>query len=320
MEEKKMQNEVHIKIGTDGIEFDAKGDSDFIERERNAFEAKLLPLGVDAVTRTRNVVQTPPMITANEFQSLPQTTYDPSEVPTNNYADWSRIGLASFIKQKGAENNNEFILCATYFNEKKNGISSFSSLTAKEFYSEVKKPLPSNVSMAINQLVSKGLIMENPSAKGANPKEYILTSDGERYVEELQPKEEQSKKPTSKPRKARPKADSQYSDINIDDLNCCNYADIKLLKSSKEKMMAILYMVTNEKKGEWFTVTDVACLMTDIFGESVGNQTIIDLFSKNKTWFKSEKVEGTGKEKRHKLLNGGIEFAKKISTKAEETI
>jgi len=74
-------------------------------------------------------------------------------------------------------------------------------------------------------------------------------------------------------------------------------------------------MVTNENKGEWFTVVDVACLMTDIFGESVANQTIVDLFSKNKTWFKSENVEGNNKEKRHKLLAEGIDYAKALCDK-----
>jgi hypothetical protein len=188
MEEQKMQNEVHIKIGADGIEFDAKGDADFIERERNAFEAKLLPLGVDAVTRTQNIVQPVQVITNDEYQSLPQTTFNNPEISASD-EDWSKVSLASFIKQKGADSIQDFILCSVYFNAKKNGILSFSSATAKEFYSEAKTPLPSNVSMAINQLTTKGLIMEDSSAKGTTPKEYILTGEGENLVEKMQPQE-----------------------------------------------------------------------------------------------------------------------------------
>ncbi|HZK26905.1 MAG TPA: hypothetical protein VFD00_05110 [Thermoclostridium sp.] len=43
---------------------------------------------------------------------------------------------------------------------------------------------------------------------------------------------------------------------------------MKKLKDFKEKMMMILYIITNEGKGEWFTVADVLCLVTDIFGEA----------------------------------------------------
>ena len=51
-------------------------------------------------------------------------------------------------------------------------------------------------------------------------------------------------------------------------LNLKNYPEVKSLKDFKEKMMTILYIITNEKAGEWFTTTDVLCLMTDIFGEA----------------------------------------------------
>ena len=314
MGEQKTQNEVHIKIGVDGIEFDAKGDADFIERERNAFEAKLLPLGVDAVARARNVVQVQQIGTQETCTALPMSTSVEDDSSFNE--DLNKMSLASFIKQKGADSNNDFVLCAAYFKEKKKEIQSFSSTTAKEFFQEAKKPLPSNISMVINQLGQKGFIMEDASSKGANPKEYIVSSEGDRYIETLKPKEEKEKKVSNKPRKSRTKAESIYASINIDDLNRSNYPDIKSLKSPKEKMMTILYMVTNEGKGEWFTTADVSCLMTDVFGESVGNQTIIDLFSKNKTWFKSEKIEGSSSVKQHKLLNGGIDFAKRLAQPA----
>jgi hypothetical protein len=49
---------------------------------------------------------------------------------------------------------------------------------------------------------------------------------------------------------------------------------------------------------------------TDIFGESIKTQQIIDVFNKNKTWFKAEKGEGSVKRK---LLNVGLAFAKSVS-------
>ena len=48
-----MQNEVRFRIGE--IEFEAKGDPDVIERERNEFVTKLLPLAVDAVVGTADI-------------------------------------------------------------------------------------------------------------------------------------------------------------------------------------------------------------------------------------------------------------------------
>jgi hypothetical protein len=311
MDEQKMRNEVHIRIGTDGIEFDAKGDIEFIERERNAFEAKLLPLGVDAITRTRIAVQVPQIVEANEIQRLQQINAN-LDATTQRCEHFTRVSLASYVKQKGAESNNDFILCAAYFNEKKNGISSFSSTTAKEFYSEAKKPLPSNVSMVINQLASKGLIMENPSMKGANPKEYVLTTDGEETVIQMQPIEGKVQKTTAKTRKPRSKMKSAYADINCDELNLDNYPDVKLLKDFKEKMMMVIYIITKEKKGEWFTNNDILCLMTDIFGESATKDQVNGVFKREKIWFKAEKIEGSGKEIKRKILNKGIEYVQSI--------
>lgn len=61
-------------------------------------------------------------------------------------------------------------------------------------------------------------------------------------------------------------------------LNLKNYPEVKSLKDFKEKMMTILYIITNEKAGEWFTTTDVLCLMTDIFGEAAIKDQVNGVF------------------------------------------
>ena len=78
-------------------------------------------------------------------------------------------------------------------------------------------------------------------------------------------------------------------------------------------MLLILYIVTNENKGEWFTTLDVQCLVTDIFGEKATISQINGIFNRNKTWFKTEAVEGNSKEVKRKLLNQGIDYAKSIN-------
>lgn len=311
MGEVTLQNEVHIKIGADGIDFYAKGDSDFIERERNAFEAKLLPLGVDAVTRTRNVVHMP-QITACEYPSLPQPTYDAPVMSTQNAEEWNRTSLAAFAKKKGAVAHYDFILCAVVYNEKKNGITAFSSNTLKELYSDAKRPMPGNISMSLSELVKKGLIMENSSAKSANPKEYVLTSDGEEFVNQMQPKDGAEKKPNTKPRKSRPTVESEYAQINVDELNLGSYPAIKSMKDFKEKMLLTLYIVTKENRGEWFSTADVMFLLTSKFGEPATKDQVKGVFKNNKTWFHTKNTEGNKRLIVRKLLNGGFDFAKSL--------
>lgn len=311
-----LENRVKFRIGE--IEFEAEGTAEVIERERNVFLTTLLPAAVEAIVRTRGATQNTQYIetphsatlTDNNDTLLEQRMID-------SPIDLTRTSLASFVKSKGANEHYDFIICAVYYNEKRNGISSFSSATIKDLYSDAKKPLPGNLSMSLSELVKKGLIMEDPASKGSNPKVYILTSDGEEAVKEMHPTESKDKKSVSKPRKQHPKTDSVYSGINCDDLNLKNYPEVKLLRDFKEKMMLILYIVTNEGKGEWFTTADVLCLMTDIFGEAATNKQVDGVFRREKRWFKSENIDGNNKLVHRKLLNEGKAYAQSLTIVAE---
>jgi len=192
-----MQNKVRFKIGD--IEFEAEGEAEVIERERKEFVTTLFPLAVDAMTRYINNRQVQQITTLPQSETINETdlSYD--------VEDLNRKSLASFIKEKGAESNIDFVLCAMFFKEKKKEMASFSSATAKNFFSEAKKPLPANIFDLTYQLVKRGLIMESPSAKGATPTEYILTAKGEEYVNVLQPGQTKVRKTSLKPRKQRKK-------------------------------------------------------------------------------------------------------------------
>lgn len=316
MEEK---SEIRVKFEIGEIKFEAEGSADLVERERSIFNNTLLPTAIEAIVRTRNIersaqyievqdLQQPAILTTTDTAALPEQT------AVNPTTDFSRMGLASFVKLKGADTHYDFIICAVYFNEKRNGISSFSSATLKDLYSEAKKPLPNNLSMSLSELVKKGLIMEDVSAKGLTPKMYVLTLEGEESIKNMHPAEAKEKKMLSKPRKQRHKVDSPYATINCDDLNLERYPEVKSLKRFKEKMMLILYIITNEGKGEWFTTTDVLCLMTDIFGESATKDQVNGLFNREKRWFKSEHIDGNNKLVRKKLLNEAKAFAQSLGT------
>ncbi len=311
-----LENRVKFRIGE--IEFEAEGTAEVIERERNVFLTTLLPAAVEAIVRTRGATQNTQYIETPHSATLTHNNDTLSEQRMiDSPIDLTRTSLASFVKSKGANEHYDFIICAVYYNEKRNGISSFSSATIKDLYSDAKKPLPGNLSMSLSELVKKGLIMEDPASKGSNPKVYILTSDGEEAVNIMQPTEGKEKKPASKPRKQCQKAASIYAQINCDELHLGNYPEVKLLRDFKEKMMLILYIVTNEEKGEWFTTADVLCLMTDIFGEAATNKQVDGVFRREKRWFKSENIDGNNKLVHRKLLNEGKAYAQSLTIVAE---
>lgn len=158
--------------------------------------------------------------------------------------------------------------------------------------------------------------MDDPDSEKKIPKSYILTADGLSYAENFQPKEENDKK-SIKSKKVRTKAKSDYDGINVDELHLDNYPDVKSLQDFKEKMMMVLYIITNERVGEWFTTTDVLYLMTDVFGEAATDGQINGIFKREKLWFKVENIEGSKRGVKRKLLNQGITFAKSLTVPVE---
>jgi len=313
--------EIRIKFEIGDIKFEAEGSASLVERERVFFTDNILPSAIDAIVRTRNTLVSDP---ANYMSTpiAPLVDGPNSVVPVDNTvaalstSDWSRTSLASFAKSKGAIEHYDFIICAAYFNEKKNHIEVFSSSSLKELYSDAKKPEPSNISMSLSELVKKGLIMENPNNKGATPKEYILTADGESTVENMKPKDTISHTKQQKARKMRPKEMSKYSDLNCDELNLKSYPEIKELSTFKEKMLLAMYIITNAGKGEWFTVDDILYILTDILGEPATEAQIQGVFRREKRWFKTEK-DNNNKLVHRKLLNEGKEFAESLRIKNE---
>lgn len=316
------KSEIRVKFEIGEIKFEAEGSADLVERERSVFNNILLPAAIDAIARTHSLRQETQLLSATEKPLALESPIDTdntvaSPVIDSAYEDFSKKSLVSFVKSKGADAHYDFILCAVYFNGKRNQASSFSSSTIKELYSEAKKPLPGNLSMSLSELVKKGLIMEDISAKGKTPKQYVLTSEGEEVVKKMFPKEGQEKKPATKQRKQHPKRKSAYEGLTCDELNLTNYLDIKTLKSFKEKMVLALYIVTNEGKGEWFSTADVICIMTDILGESATIKQVDGVFRREKRWFKAENIDGNNKLVHRKLLNEAKTYAQSLSIVTE---
>lgn len=314
-------SKIRVRFEIGEIKFEAEGPADLVERERSVFTNTLLPSAVEAIVRTRESGQAVRYIESEgQSDKLPAVEAAPllesAKSPVTELKDLSRTSLSSFITQYGQLGDQDFVLLSAYYDEKKNGTTSFTLDTVKQYYSDARRNKYSNISALLGKLVQKGLIMDAPDAERKTPKAYILTSQGINHVENYTPKEETEKKHT-KVRKPQKKKESAYGGIDVDSLNLSKYPDVKSLKDFKEKMMTILYIVTNEKAGEWFTTVDVLCLMTDIFGEAATADQVKGVFKREKLWFKAENIDGSKREVKRKLLNKGIEYAQSLVERTE---
>lgn len=312
-----MENKVKFKIGE--IEFEAEGSAEVVQREREVFLNALLPAAVDAIVRTRGTERATQYVIADETPVLLAGGKDEVSAVAGQSVtsiDWSRTSLSSYINGFGAISDRDFVLVAAYYDEKKNGIKSFSSESVKQYYAEARRQKYSNNSQLLLDLAKKGLIMDDPDAEKKTPKHYVITNEGIKYIENYQPQEQTEKKPT-KSKKPRSKGKTSYEGINVDDLHLSNYPEIKNLHDFKEKMMMVMYIVTNEKVGEWFSTVDILYLLTDVFGEPATIGQVNGVFKREKLWFKGEYFEDNKKEMKRKLLNQGIDFAKSLMAKGE---
>lgn len=318
------KSEVRVKFEIGEIKFEAEGSADLVERERSIFNNTLLPAAIDAIVRTRGVSNSSKYIEAPERPQQPLLTTSGGVLPDGDAldakSDLSRTTLVSFIKAYGLLSEQDFILFAAYFDEMKNHTDHFTKNEAEKYYDEARRTKPQNISMCLNQLAQKGLIIDATDVEQKLPKPYRISSEGFNYIDTYAPKEVTEKKTATKPRKQRAKARSAYSDINCDDLNLGSYPSIKSLSDFKEKMMLILYIITNEGKGEWFTTSDVLCLMTDIFGESATSKQVDGVFGREKRWFKCENIEGNNKLVHRKLLNEAKSYAQSLGNSVENNL
>ena len=311
-----MSDTLKLEYKVGAIEFRAEGAADAVEQQRINFMKAVLPAAVEAMLRTQATpVQVSyigdapqaPMIEAGTGPKLETVVSSPE-------TDLSRTNLSAFLKQYGTLTEQDFTLFAAYFDEIKNGKREFSIDDVKKNYSEARRPLPKNPSMSLYKLTEKGHIMDAPAPEGAKAgKYYILTDAGITYIKEYTPKDNNGeKKIHTKARKVTNKASSSYASINTDDLNVENYPVVKTLSGAKEQVIMAMYIVTNEGKGEWFTVDDVIYLLVNVFEIPADVNKVNGVFKRNKSMFASVQDEQNKKAFKRKLLSGAKDFAKSI--------
>ena len=178
--------------------------------------------------------------------------------------------------------DQDFTLFAAYFDEKKNGTKAFSNEVVKQYYQEGRRPAYSNNGMLLRALIKKGYIMDTSTPDDAKPgKYYMLTDAGISYIENYIPKGDSGDK-----KKFRTSVKKIcIISITVDDLNTKNYPAVKSLSGSKEQVIMVMYVVTNEGKGEWFTVEDVIHLLVNVFEVPVDKDKVNGVFKRNKSLF-----------------------------------
>jgi DNA-binding MarR family transcriptional regulator len=308
-----MENRVRFKIGE--IEFEAEGSEDVIERERSVFLNSLLPAAVDAIVKTRGSSKEGLQYLQNAYEETPLIEYNENdteivETIQEQDIDFTRTNLVTFLKKYGTLSDKDFVLLSAYYDERKENMKEFSSENVKKYYADARRTEYSNISQLLSDLVRKGMIMDAPGVEQKSPKLYILTSEGLEYVEKYKPNTEPSeKKKLSKPRKKKSKIDSIYASLCVDDINLKNYPEIKSYDAFKDQMLLIMYIIVNESKGVSFSAQDIECIMTDILGLPATINQINGIFTRNKTWFKDEEDPNNLKAVKHKLLQGGKDYA-----------
>ena len=313
-----MSDVLKLKYKVGEIEFEAEGPAEAVEQQRVNFMNVVLPAAVDAMVRTQAVIEHQPYIDAAAQPAMLEAGLpaEPLAIPNQLENDFSRTSLASFLKKYGTLGDQDFTLFAAYFDEKKNGTKAFSIENVKQYYQEGRRTAYSNNSQLLRQLAKKGYIMDTSAPEDAKAgKYYMLTNDGIAYIEAYTPKEDSGDKKKPRAKKATNKKDSVYSTITADDLNLAAYPEVKSLSPGKEQVIMAMYIVTNENKGEWFTVDDVIYLLTNIFEIPANVDNVKGVFKRNKSWFTSKQDDNNKKAYQRKLLTGAKDFAKRLISK-----
>ncbi len=311
-----MSDTLKLEYKVGAIEFKAEGPADVVEQQRVNFMNAVLPAAVEAMVRTQAVP-----VQSNYIEAAPQAPMLEAGVETKRdtaepspEAELSRTSLSAYIKKYGPLTEQDFTLFSAYFDEMKNGTKAFYIDDVKRYYSEARRPIPKNPSMSLYKLAEKGLIMDTQAPEDAKAgKFYTLTNEGLDYINGYSPKEDNGEKKTrTKARKQASKPTSTFATINADDLNLGNYPAVKSLSGAKEQVIMAMYIVTNENKGEWFTVDDVIYLLVNVFEVPADIDKVNGVFKRNKSMFASTQDEQNKKAFRRKLLSGAKDYAKSI--------
>ena len=299
-----MGSPIKVKYKFGQIEFEAEGDSYDVEKQRDYFMNAIIPV---ATSILNNVIKPEIPITPTETRLQPILI---NEAPEKSSINTNRTNLITYLKPVGDLSDVDFVLFAAYYNEQKSTESYvFTSEDVKFFFQEARRSIPSNPSDIIQRLAKRGHIVNGNNQDNKNQKSYLISQDGINYINTYTPKIKNQKKNAKSTVNAA--QESLYSCLTIDDLNISKYPDIRTIKNSKEKIILVMYIITNENKGIWFKNSDLEYILLNLFDTHVTKDQVSNVFRK-KSWFETKKDETRSRQLTHRMLSPSKEFAKQL--------
>ncbi len=108
---------------------------------------------------------------------------NPSSSPAVSSMVQKKFSAREFLLTKKLNSETQKTLALCYYLERVGGMTSFNVDDLVAVFQAAKEPRPKNVNDAVNKNIARGLIMEAPEKKDTK-KAWVLTSTGEKYVEE----------------------------------------------------------------------------------------------------------------------------------------
>lgn len=143
-----MNNRIRIKLGP--IEFEAEGDSELIQREREQF-FNLLPQAITAVTpvvgeRTQLIEIASDMAETTDISGSALAT----KTSSTHYES-----IAVYLNEKSFVNDVDLVMGVSYYLDCIEQTGEFTRKDIESKLSEARRPIPSNVSHCINLNIKK---------------------------------------------------------------------------------------------------------------------------------------------------------------------
>ena len=290
-----MNSKLKIKYGM--IEFEIESDPETIEKERKAFLETLPTITVLANNKIYEENNTEvELIDESKVKYLPAQT---KNITTN---------LNTFLHEKGFSSDIDKCLAVIYFMNEVENVESVNNQIIKERMQKAKLIIPKSISVALNGLTVKGFIqlLEQDGNKGMN---YYITQEGIKYIEEYEKKDKKGKS-MRKNKTTKKNIANRYSFLTKEMMNLEQYPEFSKLKSSKDKIMLIMYIMKEIDKGEYFTITELEYIISQIFNDKLSTDTIKGVFKNQSSakYFDKRNVENNNKVNEYKMLQSGFNY------------
>lgn len=279
------------------IEFEIESDPETIEKERKAFLETLPTITVLANNKIYEENNTEvELIDESKVKYLPAQT---KNITTN---------LNIFLHEKGFSSDIDKCLAVIYFMNEVENVESVNNQIIKERMQKAKLIIPKSISVALNGLTVKGFIqlLEQDGNKGMN---YYITQEGIKYIEEYEKKDKKGKS-MRKNKTTKKNIANRYSFLTKEMMNLEQYPEFSKLKSSKDKIMLIMYIMKEIDKGEYFTITELEYIISKIFNDKLSTDTIKGVFKNQSSakYFDKRNVENNNKVNEYKMLQSGFNY------------